>query len=233
MDWKDFFKYTQKKLIIAIIIFIFLPVFPFLALVTDAPSYTFYVSLFAIVISGFKISGIQLSVATILGALIAYFLSSLFIYYWHKISPKTKRGIKENLKVSKGKLIISILGWITVFLAFLIYLSGVYEGIMNFPPFLVSLYDVFTIVGTILAPFTVITLYFLFNVTILFAILFGAFIGLPNVLSGGSIFYPGYLTVYGAIIVFPLLIIEWYILSCVIIYYFKKIKRKIKSRKEC
>lgn len=230
MNPKEFFQPTAKKIVLALMVFSLLPIISHLSMCVcgmgepcSCPEEE-KISFLAAILIGFK--DIQFSSTIILGLIGAYAISCMMAYCWEKISLETKQKFLENLKISKGRLIISILGWITVGAVFLHYLSGVYGGISNFPQMLMSIYNFCELLGTILFPFTFVTFKIFLKATLMFFALLGEFIKIPIMLAGGYGLTAEYLTIPGAIIMFPLLIIDWYLFSCLIVYVFNKIRKK-------
>lgn len=215
MEWKDF-RPTPRRLLLTPIIFVLLPVISRLMrcvcmIGEHCPCpYTEHISFLAAMLLGFK--DVQLSVIPILGLVLAYFLSCTLVYLWNRISSETKLRFKENLKPSKSKIIISLFGWITA----VIFLFPVQPGAL-----LYSLLDVYFFV---LIPFLFPIVLF-FNATLILIALFGAFIKIPINLTGGYGIHPANLTGLGTAIIVPIMIIEWYLFSCLIIHIYKRYRK--------
>lgn len=237
MDWKDLLKPSKGKIVIAILIFIILPVFSYqVTIMCDAeiggfcpPYMTQFISLLGIAFVGLKtLESIDASIFLLipLGILISYLISSWIIRKNSKLTEKDKLVIKKFLEITKGKMIIFLLGLISVGLVLLHFLSGLYGGIMNFPPLLHSIFMWFELIAILILPVNIITIWILFPVTVFSISLFVAFSGLPFRISEG--FDPAYLTLGGGITVILLLIIEWYLLSCLIVWGYNKYRGKKK-----
>jgi hypothetical protein len=188
---------------------------------------TDYTSLLSLFFNGFKL--FQFSVIPLVGILVAYFISSFFVTYFNP-SKEIKARIKQGLKPTKARLILSILGWVTVGTTFMHYVSGVYGGIMNFPPSLQSLYSVSSLVEVILFPFTAVNYLVFFNVTTLLIHSFLFFIKVPiSITNGGP--NPESLTGIGAVVIFTMLIVEWYLFSCYLVGLYNRIRNRKISKK--
>ncbi len=232
MTLKEFLNPNKEKLLLSIIIFIFLPVFPVLInVVCDSmpgfneggcPSnYTEYFSFLTLLIKGFN--NINISIIPILGFVFAYIVASAVIFYIEQISFETKQQIKENLKMTKTKLLFSALGWLSIGIFFTGYLSGIYGGTSNFPALLSSVHYFFDSLALVILPFTAVTYYLFYNSSVIFLGLLSYFSNIEHIFGGLE---PHTLTFLGALIIFPLLIIEWYLFSCLSVYYYNKIKHK-------
>lgn len=132
--------------------------------------------------------------------------------------------LKKFLKPTRGKIIISFLGWVTVMTVFLHYLAGTYGGTTYFPALLSKIYYFFdSIIPYVLFPFFLMTYYFLYVITIGLGTLFISITQIPVVIVSG--FRPEYLTTFGAVFTLSLLVLEWYLLSCSLAWGYKKIKK--------
>jgi hypothetical protein len=155
----------------------------------------------------------------------AYILSVITIYLWEKIPASVKRHGQENLRFSRGKLIISSIGWITTGSIFLHYLSGVYLGTSRLPLLIKGVFFINEVLEIIFFPFALLT-YLLFKANGLALVTLSTITQTP--LNIGGVSHPSGLTGFGAFIIIGLIIGEWYILSSLMIYLWDKIRRKFK-----
>ncbi len=213
---KKFFKPTIAKLILALAIFSILPVNSYLVQAVcetcippygcNCPeSYTIHISLLSAILHWkFRfLKNIDFDIATAAGLTSAYLLSIAIIFLWKKIPAKKIQAVKEVLKVSKWKLIISGLGWLSLF----------------------AMETDFVEIG--LFPFTLVTFIVFFKINIIFVHVFSALQSFPFYISWdinlNSAFYP---RDGGFIFIIFLIIVQWYLLSCLILFSVKKILRR-------
>lgn len=229
---KQFLKPDWRKLLLFFIIFSLLPIFAYQVGIFCTggycPPYIIeYTSLLAATAMSF-IPFLSLDLSTIIllpiGMVISYLLSSWLMLKIRTLTPENRVEFKEFFKITKGKVIISVLGWITVGSVFLHFLSGIYGGTSNFPPMLSSIFGFFEIVNYVLLPFTIVTFFILFNATLGVAWLF-LFLTRLRLEIATSI-HPAGLTAGGGVFVILALILEWYIISCLIIFLYNKFKAK-------
>ncbi len=216
---------TFKKVILALIIFAFLPVFkhiiPIMCSFGRCEPVVEYMSLLGM----FKSSDAQFSYFVLLGAISAYISSAILISIWDSIPAEAK---SKYFKLSKGKVIISALGCISVFPIILHNLSGRYGGLMNMPASLNTLYGFGELLEVILLPFSMLT-NLLYHLTgnLLSLIIFISKI--PFRLTDGRGLAPEYLTAYGTHVIVLFIAVEWYLISCLIVYFYIKIKERVKQ----
>jgi hypothetical protein len=236
MNIKQFLKPDWRKIVLSFIIFSLLPVFSYqLRIVCEAkiggycPPYI--VENTSLLASATKLFDplFSLDIMTIiflpLGLVISYIISSYTLLKVRSLTSENKEEINKSLKPTKGKFIISILGWITVGFVFLNFLSGLYGGTSNFPPILNSIFNFYSSIIFILFPFTILTMWILFYATGGIVASFFYLTKLPLDIIG-DFSHPGHLTIFGGVFVILALILEWYLLSCLIVWIYDKVKKK-------
>ena len=147
-----------------------------------------------------------------------YFISCLirWIYRNAKINENDKIQLGNFVKLTRSKLIISFFGWITLILLL----------VPRYPP------NIFIdILHLILLPIIFITVYMI-QITAILIILFMFVIRLPVQIFVSGIFFvlpiTAYITTPGLFFIIPLVSIEWYLLSCLIVFIYRKYKNKKK-----
>lgn len=218
MNLKKIFRPSLTKLALTSSIFLFLPVIPVKFLPFDAPSYILNVSPLSAII--WDLDTIRYPFVPVLALFAVYFLACLLIYlYADRIPSEVKSLLWKKLKPSKGRIIVATLGWVVI---------GLFI-VQSFAPLFRSLYQYYQTVGLILLPVSIFMYHlFLGNISLVKSIL--CFSEIPPSEGGcvGSfvlIWNTGALSNLGRILIFPLLIVEWYLLSCLLVYLFNKAQR--------
>jgi len=156
-----------------------------------------------------------------------YVAASMIVIICKYLIETTKREavfLKKFSRPTRRKIIISSLGWMTVITVFVHYLAGAYGGTTYFPALLSKIYYFFdSIIPYVIFPFFLVT-YFLYVITIGLGTLFIGITQIPVEITSG--FSPEYLTTFGAVFTLSLLVIEWYLLSCLLSWGYKKIKSR-------
>jgi len=223
MTFQSFFKPTYKKVLLAILIFSFLPFITIRPPVFDAPPHIIPISLITAIIEKFQY--FELTVIPILGLILSYYLSSTIIHKLNNLSPNFKNEIKQMLKFSKIKIIIASIGWITISIIFVHNLSILYGGYSNVPEGLRSLYSfVDNKLFWTLLPFSIITLALL-KINIILNMVFVFLTSLPVAFTDSGISIND-LNTFGFYSVSFLIILEWYIISSFSVHIYYKIKNK-------
>lgn len=221
------FKPSYKKVLFTVIVFLFLPVFRY-----NIPTMCeckpgehcnckniLYLPPLATIFLG--INYLQFSWVTIVGFFIAYVISCLLL---RLLSYFQLLKFTEFFKPTKFKIIIASVGWISVLSIFFHFLSGLYGGTSNFPPFLTNIYGIVDFVSIILFPFTIITHYVLFYFDFTVILILFEYIKIPTSGIGGL--HPSYMSPLAASIVIPMIILEWYAISCIVVNFFSQ-RRKL------
>jgi hypothetical protein len=216
MDWKLFFRPDKYKILIAAIIFLVLPVFPFQLYAEPAPpNSTIYVPLVLLLLrfpnygNMFDFMQIYFVPLVLVGIVASYAASSAILHLWRRISPERKKSVAAFLKISRWKLIIFAIGFATAGILF----SGSSAA---------------SIALLALLPFTLITLAFNvcnFFILISIANLISApyFENPPQSLGFESYGTMGPLANAGF---FVAIVIEWYLLSCLVVYLYHRFRKK-------
>ena len=224
---KRFLKPTRSRIFLAVLIFLFLPVFriehAIICKQGPCPPNIGYISLIALAGRGF--AQVNISLLTALGAAVSYLAASMLTTFWKSGTASHFAAIRKGLKVSRPKIILASLGWVAVFSIFLKFVAGIYGGTVSAPSILHPFYTFFDAIDILLAPFTIVTssLFYL-NVIILSSL--GTFSSIPTLFVTRGILSPYSLTPVGAFIVLPLLVVEWYSISALISSAYGKARRK-------
>lgn len=237
MNWEKFLKPDWRKIFVCVVLFTWYSYVSFSCWINHTSGCSFGFPLSVTTPSyTWKFSFQHLSFiltssphVVLINLVFWYIISSsiFWVYRNVKITEKEKIWFSQFTRITKGKIIFSILGWVTVGSVFLHYLSGIYGGTMNFPSLLRIMSNSYELINMILFPFTLITFYFLYNLTIGFGTLFIFITRLP--LNLGGIHHPSGLTTLGAIYVISALVIEWYFLSCSLVWIYNNLVRKRKA----
>lgn len=243
---RKWLKPTKRKIILALIIFAFIPsiLLKQIVICMAGPCPPILIVLSPLILMISLIASINniseflrwlqidtiFLIAPIISAVLSYIVACALLGLWEK-SYKTKEKIIEKLKPSKGRLIIFLAGCIPVFFSFINWLSRLAGGTINSPPIIQAIIYWQTPVLFLLFPFTVITFLALLPATtiltsLLTAVLTGPFMEIFRI---SNTFTAGDLTLFGGLIIIPLLAIEWYIIACFIIGTYEKIR----ARKKC
>jgi hypothetical protein len=190
-----------------------------------------YTSLAALVYTEFKIAFSNyakpiFSIYPFVGILLSYLISSFSTYKISRISGKDLEEFRLFFRFTKVKLIISFLGWLTIGYIFLHYLSGVYGGTTNFPPYLTEIWKIYEVISIAILPFTLITFLLLFPTNVVMTILFAFITKIPINITGGYGIHPAYLTTGGMIFNVFALFFEWYYVACLIVLIYEKLRKK-------
>ncbi len=243
MNLKQILKFDSRKFIVALLIFSLLPIFAYKVRIMcqcvhcHCPSYIIeYASLIAIILSKEPLTLLSaLHYLTVIllptGILISYFIACLIFQKIEKLTPEDKERLQKFLRITKGKVAITVLGWLTVFHFAMHFILGIYGGLANLPPNLKNLFNLSEILATVLLPFTFLTfqILFYFNLAIL-----AGFLYLTKLqISLGYAFHPSSLTLTGGISTIFMLILEWYLISCILVYLWSLGKQKFRLKTLC
>lgn len=211
MNWKRFLRPTHGKLILTTIIFLLLPAILVrtqclcktgVSCQCPALPLPAVLVLFSMLIEKESVN-VVLSIVSLIGALVAYLIASVLVTVKRVLlQPKIKRGLVFNLKPSKGRLILGLVGSISL-LAFIYHQEILYM---------------------VLLPLTLISQGLLMTQGVILQLM--TFYGLPNLFQGFPAYYN--LTIFGKAILIPLIILEWYIISCVGFYLYRKLKQSLR-----
>src|SRR3989304_5369091 len=164
MNWKEFLKPNWKKVLLSLIIFILLPVFivldqPLCEAFGPCPPFLFPMSLIWTASFAFEpLSSLDiLTFITLpIGILISYLISSWLIVTM-KFTTQDIVKFKGFLKITKGKIILSVLGWLTIgYILTQIFSSTIAS--VDFPPLLRTIINYYTLIAYVLLPFTFLTI---------------------------------------------------------------------------
>jgi hypothetical protein len=230
-----------EKALLFLIVFSLLPVFAYQyppVSVTIDPSYSIrYASLFALIAySTAPLSSLDIITADLLlvGVVVSYALASAILLVLRSLTPKHKATIYEILRVTKGKLILFVLGGTGVGSVIFSYLSGQYGGIYNMPPSLLSAFRVYDDLDLLLFPFAALAQLALFPIGSRAITWFFAAQRLPlELLYQEGAFrshQPYQLTTMGVCIIVPLMLLEWFLISCLLVWTYGKVRRWQTSR---
>jgi hypothetical protein len=222
MTLKQFLKPDWRKVVVFAILFFFIPLFRCKSFILCEEKIGGYcppfievdVSIIKALTSSCEISNVSLQVWTIIPA----YLIACFIVFLYE---KKKESIFNFLKPAKWKIIVFLICLLTL----LSFLPNFYSLIEWESMGLRFVRDIGENITIILFPIVVITTYFLTPITTFISKILVFLTGLEffNV-----DYYPqaAQLSGSGVPFVFILLIIEWYILSCLIVWIYDKVKKK-------
>jgi hypothetical protein len=232
-----------ERALLFLIVLSILPVFAYRyppASVTIDPSYSIrYASLFALTAySSAPLSSLDIITADLLlvGLVGSYAVASGILLLLKSLTPKHKATIHEILRVTKGKLILFALGGTQVGYIIFSYLNGQYGSLYNMPSNLLFAFRIYDSIGLLLLPFTALAHLILFPISSRALTWFFALQGLPlELLYQEGAFrshQPYQLTTIGVCIIVPLMLLEWFLISCLLVWTFSKARKWQTSRKK-
>lgn len=218
---QKYLKPSFSKIAIALVIFVLLPSFP---VILPQPFEVFpgratkIIFLPALrIISNWLTTGslmkIKISVIPFLGIFVSYILSSLIVELRRFLSFLwTREDVLEAMKPTSAPIIISLLGVLSSILLFfspdMSYFIGPIKSFMGF-------------IHLILFPFAFISRYLLCSTTLIIEFALEYFLGISSLMVGISRVCE--LNKFGKFFIFPLIILEWYIVSCIAVYLYREL----------
>lgn len=235
MNWKEFLKPSEGKIILAALIFAILPVFAYqVQILCDmkmggyCPPYEIhFISLLGFVFAG-TVFMKYLDALTILliplGIVISYLISSYKIRKISSITPEDRASFREFLRITRGRIVIFILGLIPILYVALGFMAGMYGGTYQSPPLLSSIFSLLGNLAIIIFPVSMFIIWALVpgNIILIHSIV--AFSGFSDYISGNISTQFGFISPGVAVLVVLLLLIEWYLISCLIVRGYNKWK---------
>jgi hypothetical protein len=218
VDWREFLKPTPKKTILSLLIFIFLPFFTHVEIIDnsgvfcvfgDCPPTTTVISYRSFLVAAYYgFENIKLSFLPAVGLLLSYIFSCSLIYLFYRITQKQKDMVKEILHPTKWKLIISAICWVP---ALMLILNNL------LPSNLQQMFEVYSNLTYILIyPIHLLNSFLWLGTGILLTIFIDFSFSL-YVLWADVLFFSNFLV-----------LVEWYIISCTIIFLYNKYKMRSK-----
>ena len=232
------FKPNKVNILMSLFIFILLPINPVLIVVMDADAIIEYYSFVKILFGKIEYNTFDLwpdmvVFAPLLAFVITYLTVAIItrIYALLNIKLNINSKLKFFLKVSKAKIIITIIGLTTLPMYVLVYISGLYEGTANLPNNINKIFNLysnyyFEFIG---APLSAISVLF-YEVNRFFIFVFSRYTLRIRFYLNYSSDLANYNITF-TIIMYSLMVIEWYIFACTVVLLVKRIRRK-KNGKE-
>lgn len=226
--------HSWLKIITSLLLFAFIPVFPVKFTLIDADPRVYYLSVLKLLTADIRYRPFELwpqvIVFTPVFVLVAIYLAVTILAVnvpWAGLICSFGKFTKPD----KAKVIILVIGMSTFPGYVLMYIAGCYGGLMGLPESLrkiFSLYDNYYF-ESIAIPITFVSFLF-YNInglilTVISPITFGTALNISN---------PFYLAEYNialTIVLYAMMVVEWYLFSCSVVSVYREIKRRRQKHK--